>query len=121
MMDSKALLNHIVNRINNLSRTYTAKIPEHPRHYYIMVNGMTKVFLKKGILIKRYEKAFGLPTHAFMFEPDILKAIRKKCRIDKNYRERVNRLDMKGIDIEMHIYRLTNSKINLDMRRKYDY
>ena len=121
MISSKALLSHIVNRINNLSRTYTAQIPETPRRYYIVVNGMTKVFLKRGILIKRYEEAFGLPTQAFIFEPDILKAVRKKCRQDRKFREKVRNLALKGFDVEMLVYHLTDSKISLDMRRKYDY
>lgn len=121
MMNSKVLLGHIVNRINNLSRSYTAHIPDNPRRYYISVNGMTMVFLKRGILIKRYEEAFGLPTQTFIFEPDIIKAIRKKCRRDLKYREKVKRLDLKGIDIEMLIYHLTDCRICLDMRRKYEY
>lgn len=121
MKQSKALLNHIVNRINNLSRSYTALIPEHPRRYYTTSNGRTRVFLKRGIIINRYKEAFGLPTQVFLFEPDILKAIRKKCRQDVRFREKVKKLDMKGYDIEMLVYHLTDGKISLDMKRKFDY
>lgn len=121
MIDRKALLKHIVNRINNLSRTYTAEVPESPRRYFIVANGRTRVFLRKGILIKRYKEAYGIPTQAFIFEPDIIKAVRKKCRHDDRYYEKAKNLDMKGIDIEMLVYHLTESRISLDMKRKYEY
>lgn len=121
MIRSKKLLDHIVNRINNLSRYYTAEIPKEPRKYIVMTDDTPVVYLKKGILIKRYEDARGKTTEAFIFEPDIMKAIRKRCRTDEKFREKVNTLELKGFDIEYLVFEITGYRISLGMKRKYDY
>lgn len=121
MIRSKKLLDHIVNRINNLSRYYTAEIPKEPRKYIVMTDDTPMVYLKRGILIRRYEDARGLPTEAFIFEPDIMKAIRKRCRSDEKFREKVKTLELKGYDIEHIVFQITDCRISLGMKRKYDY
>jgi len=115
-MDSNKLLSYIADRINSLSKFYFAEVSQKPKLYYELIGGRLIPSLKIGICICRDITARFMPTTVFLFEPEIIRYVRKLSHSDAGFAQRLTMLELIPDDIENMVSYLSCNQLKLYMK-----